>query len=213
MSRPPKQASETLTSRLQEKALWHKGYQRVAGVDEAGRGPLAGPVVAAACIIGGELSLDGINDSKQLTRLKRAALFEALRASADVLIGVGIVDALTIDRINILQATIQAMHLALDNLAASPDYVLVDGRPIPHPTLPLEGIIRGDGVCYPIAAASIIAKETRDRMMEEYHRQWPCYGFDQHKGYGTRAHVEALRQHGPCPLHRNSFTIGKAWIE
>lgn len=205
MSRPPKQPSEALTARVQEKRQWCRGYQRVAGVDEAGRGPLAGPVVAAACVLDQEVSLEGVDDSKRLTRLKRIALFEALRASAGVLIGVGIVDAPTIDRINILQATIRAMHKALEGLDPSPDYVLVDGRPISHPQLPVQGIINGDSLCYAIAAASIIAKETRDRLMEDYHQRWPHYGFDQHKGYGTRAHVAALRRHGPCPIHRRSF--------
>jgi ribonuclease HII len=123
----------------------------------------------------------------------------------DLFLHFGLVDAPTIDRINILQATIRAMHKALEGLDPSPDYVLVDGRPISHPQLPVQGIINGDSLCYAIAAASIIAKETRDRLMEDYHQRWPHYGFDQHKGYGTRAHVAALRRHGPCPIHRRSF--------
>ncbi len=191
--------------RSTERRLWRAGYQRVAGVDEAGRGPLAGPVVAAACIVDRKAFVEGVDDSKKLARQKRVALFEELRGHACILAGIGIIDAATIDRINILQATIRAMWQALEAVEA--DYVVVDGRPIPHPSLPIEGVVGGDACVYPIAAASIIAKETRDRMMEEYHQQWPQYGFDQHKGYGTPQHLAALKEHGPCPIHRKSFRL------
>lgn len=195
--------------RAHERQGWERGLLQIAGVDEAGRGPLAGPVVAAACIIPPDLFIEGIDDSKRLTRTKRMALFEELRSHAQILIGVGVVDVLTIDSINILQATIRAMQLALGELSIVPDQGLVDGYPIPHPTIPIQGIVGGDGLCYPIAAASIIAKETRDRLMEEYHQQWPQYGFDAHKGYGTPAHLEAINRYGFCPLHRRSFNKGR----
>lgn len=188
-----------------ERELWESGFARVAGVDEAGRGPLAGPVVAAACVLSPKVAIRGVHDSKQLTRQKRLALFELLRRHADVQIGIGIIDSETIDQINIFQATIRAMWKALEELNPQPDCILVDGRPIPHPTLTVKGIVGGDALCYAIAAASIIAKETRDRLMEEYHQMWPEYGFDRHKGYATRDHVEALHRLGPCPIHRRSF--------
>lgn len=193
--------------RTLERHLRARGCQRIAGVDEAGRGPLAGPVVAAACVIPEEVEILGVDDSKKLTRVKRLALFEQLRSFAEVAIGVGIVDAASIDVLNIYQATIKAMHLALEDLNPQPDYVIVDGHPIRHPRLQVQGVIGGDAQCYSIAAASIIAKETRDRLMEQFHEQWPEYGFAQHKGYGTPAHLEALQRYGPCPIHRRSFKL------
>ena len=180
------------------------GARRVAGVDEVGRGPLAGPVVAAAVMLPAGFRPDGINDSKKLSALQRSQAFARIcrRASG---IGLGVIDAEVIDRINILQASLLAMATAIDQLDPQPDYLLVDGnqpvkRPIPQMTL-----TRGDSRSLSIAAASIIAKVTRDRLMEDYHRRYPAYGFDRHKGYPTRAHREAVRKLGGCPIHRRSF--------
>ena len=175
----------------------------LAGVDEAGRGPLAGPVVAAACII--DIDIPGINDSKKLTPVQRRHLFERLTSEEKVIYGVGIVDHTVIDEINILQATIRAMIEALDNLSTTPNFALVDGMAIPHPTIENEQVIKGDAKSLSIAAASIIAKETRDRIMCEYHERWPEYGFDKHKGYGTLKHRQAIEEFGPCPIHRTTF--------
>jgi ribonuclease HII len=182
-----------------------KGYTLVAGIDEAGRGPLAGPVVAAACVIPDGILIPGINDSKQLTPQKRYALFEHITSDARISYGVGMVHAKEIDRINILQATIQAMLQAVAKLLVAPHYLLVDGLKLPHPSIPSQKIVQGDAKSYCIAAASIIAKELRDRHMQEEHLKWPEYGFDRHKGYGTPEHLEALAKHGPCPIHRHSF--------
>lgn len=188
------------------------GFLRVAGVDEAGRGPLAGPVVSAAVILPGGLREDAamasyvheINDSKKLTPRKREWLYEHIHRDAAG-IGVGIVDAAEIDRINILQAALRAMAKAVKSLALKPDYLLVDGNfPIPM-DLPQESIVKGDARSVSIAAASIIAKVTRDRLMEDYHRRYPQYGFSGHKGYPTRAHRLAIAAHGPSPIHRRTF--------
>jgi ribonuclease HII len=182
-----------------------QGFKAIAGVDEAGRGPLAGPVVAAACIVPEGVLLPGVDDSKQLTARQRAVLFRELTADKRLCYAVGIVDSQTIDEVNILQATILAMLQAVSALSIQPDYLLVDGLKLPHPSIPGEKIIGGDGRSQSIAAASIIAKETRDRLMLDYHSQWPHYGFDRHKGYGTAAHMLALKEHGPCAIHRTSF--------
>jgi len=186
-----------------ERALRKQGYRRIAGVDEAGRGPLAGPVVAAACLLAGDGPVEGVFDSKQLSRDQRKKFYDQLIAHPKVTYAVGVVDSEEIDRINILQATIRAMQEAASALDA--DYLLVDGLQLPYPDVPVEKVIRGDSLCYAIAAASIIAKEVRDRLMEEYDSQWPEYGFARHKGYGTAAHREALAKLGPCPIHRRSF--------
>jgi ribonuclease HII len=188
-----------------EKAAEQQGYQLVAGIDEAGRGPLAGPVVAAACIIPCDLLFPGVNDSKQLSADVRAELFQKITGDSRVYYGVGIVSHQEIDRINIYQATIVAMLQAIAGLPCKPDFLLVDGLQLPHPTIPCQKIIQGDCKSHSIAAASIIAKVTRDRMMVALHQQWPSYGFDQHKGYATRQHVEAIKKWGPCPIHRLSF--------
>ena len=182
-----------------------KGYALIAGVDEAGRGPLAGPVVAAACIIPEGFFLEGVNDSKQLTPQKRAMLFDRLISSSEIQYGLGVVEAEEIDQINILQATFKAMQKALERLSMTPDYVLVDGSLLPKWSYPSEAIISGDSLSYSIAAASIIAKETRDELMMAYESHHPGYGFGKHKGYGTKAHLEALQRLGPCPIHRKSF--------
>lgn len=186
-----------------EREVRSQGFQMIAGVDEAGRGPLAGPVVAAACIIPDGLYFRYINDSKQLPVELREALYFDLVNHADVRYGVGIVCQKEIDRINIYQATIVAMQQAV--AALTPDYLLVDGLKLPHPTLPCMKLIQGDALSQSIAAASIIAKVTRDRLMTEYDNEWPQYGFKQHKGYSTPQHLAALKEHGPCPLHRFSF--------
>lgn len=195
-----------------EAALWRAGCARVAGVDEAGRGPLAGPVVAAAVVLPPNwlsdrlpAALRGLNDSKQLTGARREIFFAALTGCPAVQFAIAQVDAATIDRINILQATHRAMNEALAQLAPAPEHALVDGRPVKSLRLPQTAIVKGDARSYSIAAASILAKVTRDRLAAGWDRQWPQYGFAVHKGYGTPQHLEALRRHGPCPIHRRSF--------
>lgn len=188
-----------------EREATNAGFTAIAGVDEAGRGPLAGPVVAAACIIPQGLFFPGINDSKKLSAKQRAHLFQQLTTHADIFYGIGIVHAEKIDEINIYQATILAMHHAIDALAKRPDTLLVDGMPLSYQNLPALKIIKGDSKSQSIAAASIIAKETRDNMMHAYDQEWPQYGFAKHKGYGTPFHLTALHTYGPCPLHRTSF--------
>ena len=189
-----------------------RGLTRLAGVDEAGRGPLAGPVVAAAAVLPVEWATEGLpeslqrlNDSKQLTEKIREELFAAIHSETEIHFGIGIIDAAVIDDINILQATHRAMNAALAQLAPSAAHALVDGRPVPTLATPQTAIIKGDAKSHSIAAASILAKVTRDRLMHGHHEQWPEYGFAQHKGYGTAAHQAALEQHGPCPIHRRSF--------
>ena len=180
------------------------GYSLIAGIDEAGRGPLAGPVVSAAVVLPENACLDGVNDSKKLTPKKREELFPGIRAAA-LAVGVGIVRAETIDRINILQAALLSMARAVENLAVKPDYLLIDG-PFPIPLdLPQNALPKGDSLSISIAAASIIAKVTRDRMMAAYDEAYPEYGFSKHKGYPTRAHREAIRRWGCSPIHRKSF--------
>ena len=190
---------------IYEEAAYQQGYQVLAGLDEVGRGPLAGPVVAAACILPRGLLVARVNDSKKLTAKIRAQLFERLTMDPSIIYAVGMVQAEEIDRLNIYQATIRAMWQAIDQLTTYPDYLLVDGMGLPHPLLPCQKIVRGDQLSQSIAAASIIAKETRDRLMHAYHEQWPLYGFNQHKGYATSQHLEALERFGPCPIHRRSF--------
>lgn len=188
---------------IDENEARQQGYKQIAGVDEAGRGPLAGPVVAAACIIPEGVFFKGINDSKQLTAEEREALFIEIVPST--VYAVGIISPEEIDRINIYQATIRAMLQAIVALSVVPDMLLVDGMALPHPTVPSKKIIGGDAKSQLIAAASIVAKVTRDRMMVEYDAKYPQYGFKQHKGYGTPQHLEAIDKHGPCPIHRMSY--------
>jgi ribonuclease HII len=181
-----------------------RGFRAVAGVDEAGRGPLAGPVVSAAAILPPDFSVAGVNDSKKLTAARRDRLFDEIGRHA-VRVAVGIVEAEEIDRINILRAALKSMALAVEGLANPADYLLVDGNfPIPL-DLPQEALTGGDGRSISIAAASIVAKVTRDRLMVRYDARYPEYGFARHKGYGTVAHREAIRRHGPCPIHRRTF--------
>lgn len=195
-----------------ERKMMASQRQRIAGVDEAGRGPLAGAVFAAAVVLPIQWILLGmpdklirLNDSKQLTAAQREIFFELLTRDSEVQFSVASVEASEIDRVNILQATHQAMRRALGSLNPSPDYALVDGNPVPELPVPHTSIIQGDARSYSIAAASVLAKVTRDREMDEADRNWPEYGFARHKGYGTPEHLAALAQWGPCPIHRRSF--------
>lgn len=195
-----------------ERDLWSRKFTLVAGVDEAGRGPLAGPVVAAAVILpcawrdaGFDERLVDLNDSKQLTEAQRENFFQIITTHPDLRYAVAIVDAVTIDRINILQATHRAMNEALTQLQPQPQHVLVDGRPVKTMTLPQTALVKGDSRSYSIAAASVLAKVTRDRMMRDYDCQFPDYGFAIHKGYGTPQHLAAIETFGPCSIHRMSF--------
>ncbi len=180
------------------------GYRRVAGLDEAGRGPLAGPVVAAAVVLPARCRLVGVDDSKQLSADERERQYEAVRKRA-LAIGVGSASPEEIDRLNILEATRLAMRRAIAALPLPPDYVLTDAMMLAGLTMPIRPIIKGDALSQSIAAASIVAKVTRDRMMADYHHLYPQYNFLSHKGYGTEEHLQRLAAHGPCPLHRRSF--------
>ncbi|SCA62375.1 Ribonuclease HII [Chlamydiales bacterium SCGC AG-110-P3] len=184
-----------------------------AGIDEAGRGPLAGPVVAAACILPPEYPVSGINDSKKLSARARASLFEELTGDPWVCYGVGIIDIQVIDAINVLEATKRAMFEAVDALDSIPKLLLVDGVDLAHSLIPSRKIIKGDALSLAIAAASIIAKETRDRVMVALDEQYPQYGFARHKGYGTQAHRDAIKEYGPCPAHRKSFEPVRSMLE
>jgi ribonuclease HII len=189
-----------------EKEASEAGYGIVAGVDEAGRGCLAGPVVAAAMVFPHWLAWpEGLNDSKKLSRVSRRRLFEEIREMSGVVWAVGVATAEEIDRINVLQAALLAMRRAVAGLPQVPDFLLVDGNILPDKTKAGRAVISGDGLSPSIAAASILAKESRDRMMEQLDQQHPGYGFAQHKGYGTAAHLRALEDRGPCPEHRRSF--------
>jgi ribonuclease HII len=194
-----------------EKEATQKGYRDIAGIDEAGRGPLAGPVVSAAVILSPTNQLTGVSDSKKLTPKKRALLYEQIYAHA-VSIGIGIVDAIEIDRINILQASLLSMAIAAENLRPQPDCLLIDGTFEIPSNLPQKPIAKGDSLSISIAAASIIAKVTRDRLMERYNDYYPQFGFPQHKGYPTKAHKKAIRKFGFSPIHRKSFRGVKEYI-
>ncbi|MGA2411050.1 MAG: ribonuclease HII [Candidatus Binataceae bacterium] len=187
-----------------ERRFWKSGLEAIAGIDEAGVGPMAGPVVAAAVIFQPETFIKGVHDSKQLKPETREELFTAITAKAFA-IGIGTADHLEIDRLNIYWATMAASARALAALARIPDHVLVDGRRIPGIDLPQTVIVGGDRKSFCIAAASIIAKVTRDRLMLDYHAQYPDYGFASHKGYCTAEHFTALASFGPSPIHRRSF--------
>ena len=178
--------------------------QILAGIDEAGRGPLAGPVVAAAVIMPPDCKILYINDSKKLSAAKREELFDRIMDEA-VAVGIGISSPGRIDEINILQATYEAMRTAAAELETVPAVLVNDAVTIPQIAIPQKPVIKGDAKCYSIAAASIIAKVTRDRMMIQYDELYPEYGFAGHKGYGSAAHIEALKKYGPCPIHRQSF--------
>ena len=187
-----------------EQELHKQGITLIAGVDEVGRGPLAGPVVAAAVILPLEFYVLGVDDSKKLSEKKREALYDEIMKHC-ICSAIGIVDHREIDRINILQATRIAMQLALEGLTVRPEHVLIDALELPAVTVPQTGIIKGDSASVSIAAASILAKVTRDRMMQEFHLQYPGYCFDRNKGYGTREHYEGIQRQGLCTIHRRTF--------
>jgi ribonuclease HII len=189
----------------EEKKLWSKGFNFVAGVDEAGRGPLAGPVVAAAVLVdkNAKINLAGINDSKKLTESQREKFFEILTNNKNIKWGIGIVQEKIIDKINILEATKLAMLTALEDLNC--DFLLVDGNAKIYCATYQKCIVAGDSKVFSIAAASIIAKVTRDKIMLKYHKKYPDYNFSENKGYGTKAHFAAIKKFGPCPIHRKSF--------
>lgn len=187
-----------------EHEAWARGYEIVAGVDEAGRGPLAGPVSVAAVILPHDLCLPKLNDSKKLSAKVREELFDEIQEKA-IAVGTALIDAQTIDRVNIYQATINGMYEAIFSLQPEPQEVLIDAVPLENLPMASQSIIKGDAKSASIAAASIIAKVTRDRLMDEYDKIYPEYGFAQHKGYGTAQHIEALKKYGPCPIHRRSF--------
>jgi len=189
-----------------EKKVWRQGITHLAGVDEAGRGPLAGPVVAAAVIFAPNVAIDGVDDCKQISAERRIELYPQIITHC-VSFGVGIVGVADIDRVNIYQAAMLAMKRAVADLSPAPQHVLVDGRAIPDFEIPQTAIVKGDAKSFTIGAASIIAKVVRDIIMIDYHRQFPHYGFEQHKGYPTPAHYAALRQFGPCAIHRRSFNL------
>ncbi|MEA3230438.1 MAG: ribonuclease HII [Thermodesulfobacteriota bacterium] len=181
-----------------------RGYRCVAGIDEAGRGPLAGPVVSAAVVLPVDFKATGLTDSKKISPGKRNHFYDIIYRRA-VAVGIGIVDPIFIDRHNILKAALLSMAFAVANVKPSPDYLLIDG-PYGIPSdLPQNAVVGGDAKSISIAAASIVAKVTRDRLMAVYHQEYPRYGFERHKGYPTRAHKEALRIHGCCPIHRKTF--------
>lgn len=186
---------------------WHKkGKKLVCGIDEAGRGPLAGPVVVAAVIMPEDSFIEGVNDSKKVSEKKREKLYDEITENA-IAWSVGIIDQNEIDEINILNATKKGLTTALTELKEKPDIILVDAlTKIDTLGIPYESIIKGDAKSYSIAAASIIAKVTRDRIMRQWNEIYPQYGFINHKGYGTKAHIDAIKQYGLCPLHRKSFT-------
>ena len=194
-----------MPSLFYESAKWQQGYQYVAGIDEAGRGPLAGPVSAAAVILPEAFSHDLLNDSKKLGEKRREALYEELTQRADIRWAISHGEVDEIDSLNILKSTHAAMLRAAEGLDPRPDFCLIDGLDVPGFALPSEGIVKGDSKSFSIAAASILAKVSRDRRMLQYAALYPEYGFERHKGYGTKLHLEALRKHGPCPIHRKSF--------
>jgi len=225
-AKKPKKAGP---SRDHERRCWDAGKKFVCGVDEAGRGPLAGPVVAAACVFPEDLVIDAINDSKQMTEEEREEVYETLMANDQVIKSVCVIDHTRIDEINILEATMEAMAKSVEGLSTAADWVLIDGNRVPPPLVDrAEAIVKGDAKSVCISAASVLAKVTRDRMMVsvyfhfysrhmgncidvfcllqvKIHEEHPEYGFDGHKGYGTKAHMEAIHKHGPCPYHRRTF--------
>lgn len=189
-----------------ERACRQKGYNLIAGIDEAGRGALAGPVVAAAVILPINCQIDGLKDSKQLTPKQRSLLFDEIHRVA-ISVGIGSLDNRQIERFNILQATLIAMNQAVEKLTPKPDYLLVDGSKMPKTDIPGQAIPKGDNLSLSIAAASVVAKTTRDRLMIEFHQTYPNYGFAQHKGYPTAQHRRAIAQFGASAIHRNTFKL------
>ena len=190
----------------QEDELRNRGFNMICGIDEAGRGPLAGPVVVASVIMPANSMIEGVNDSKKVSEKKREKLYDQILEEA-ISYGVGIVGQDEIDEINILNATKKGLTMSLKELTVKPDLIIVDALThIDTMGIPYESIIKGDAKCYSISAASIIAKVTRDRIMREWDKVYPEYGFEKHKGYGTSAHIEAIKKYGLCPIHRKSFT-------
>ncbi len=189
-----------------ERKYWQRNILLVAGVDEAGRGPLAGPVVAAAVIFKPDVCIPFVDDSKKLSEHRRNSLYHAIFQQA-IAVGIGTVSHEVIDRINILQASMLAMHKAIEQLKVQPEQLLVDGNFFRHENIPVENVVKGDALSHSIAAASIIAKVTRDELMKEYDRVFPQYGFAKHKGYGTREHVAAIYRYGLSEIHRRSFHV------
>ena len=189
-----------------ERTLRRQGWQRVVGIDEAGRGPLAGPVVAAAVVLPGDFHHAELNDSKKLTEQKREQLYDEFTSHSGISWAMAVVQPEEIDRLNILQATHEAMRRAVAALVPDPDHALIDGLPVLPFPMPQTALVGGDGLSFSIAAASVIAKVTRDRIMVEMEARYPAYGFAQHKGYGTGLHLARLRAHGPCAIHRKSFS-------
>lgn len=187
----------------EENAL-QKGYKYICGVDEAGRGPLAGPVCAAAVILPVDTVIEGVNDSKKLSEKKREALYDIIRETA-VSYAVAFASVEEIESMNILNATMLAMKRAVEGLDVSADYAMIDGNRMPRLDIPGECVVKGDAQSMSIACASILAKVSRDRLLYKYAEEYPVYQFDKHKGYGTKAHVAALKEYGPCPYHRLSF--------
>ncbi|MDX2226000.1 MAG: ribonuclease HII [Verrucomicrobiae bacterium] len=182
-----------------------RGFALIAGIDEAGRGPWAGPVTAGAVILPPDFTHATLNDSKQLSETQREELYGEITAHPSIRWAVGLASPEEIDSLNILQATHLAMRRAVDQLLPTPDFLLIDGRPVKSFTLPRQSIVKGDSKSLSIAAASVLAKVTRDRLMLEFDREFPQYGFSRHKGYGTPEHQAALKQHGICRIHRKSF--------
>lgn len=193
-----------------ERELWARGHEYVAGVDEAGRGPLAGPVVAAAVVLHPRLHLPGLNDSKQVPKRRREALYEQIIEGA-VSWKISIVSVEDIDRYNILQASIEAMNQSVLGLGMVPHHLLIDALRLPKISIPQTPLIKGDSLSASIAAASILAKVTRDRIMDELHQMYPAYGFDHNRGYPTAEHMAVLGRIGPCPFHRQSFEPVRNW--
>lgn len=187
-----------------EEKLYDEGYHNICGVDEAGRGPLAGPVVVASCILPPFLRIDGINDSKQLSAKKRQELYKLIIKNA-ISYNIVFISEEDVDNLNIYQATKKGMLEAINGLNVKPDYALIDAMPLGELNIPHNSIIHGDARCASVAAASILAKVTRDDYMEKMDIKYPNYGFKKHKGYGTKAHIEALEKYGPCAIHRKTY--------
>ncbi len=198
---------ERLTNLKQmEKELYQKGFQHICGIDEAGRGPLAGPVVVAGVIMPKDSMIEGVNDSKKVTEKRREKLYDQILEEA-ISYSVSIIGQDIIDQINILNATKQGVTKVVEELESKPDLILVDALTgIDTKGIPYDAIVKGDAKCYNIAAASIVAKVTRDRIMRQWDEIYPQYGFSGHKGYGTAKHIEAIKEYGLCPIHRRSFT-------
>ena len=201
-----KEEERLINLKQMEKELYQKGFQRIAGIDEAGRGPLAGPVVVAGVIMPKDSMIEGVNDSKKVSEKKREKLYDLIIEEA-ISYSVAVIGQDCIDDINILNATKQGVSTVVEELDVKPDLILVDALThIDTKGIPYDSIIKGDAKCYSIAAASILAKVTRDRIMKQWDEIYPQYGFAKHKGYGTAAHITAIKEYGLCPIHRKSFT-------